>query len=312
MPGRTLVVLAVLAALSVTAAAQTKKSSRPTPENVRSGTVVSLDAAAATITLKHRSGPDITYRLNEKTRILRGKSTVALDAFKPGDAVTVRFKKSSSPPTLYDLADKPSWEWLDRIRHETTLVTVKEVADKELIATEGADQTEVAYRVTAKTAWSKGGEEAGPDDFKPGDKVHVVPRLLPSGATMAIAVSDVSGEAAKLKERAGIYVTGTVNVINHQQRLLNLHSQAGDDRELAIASDCVVRRDSKDVTLAAVKPGSLITARVTRDEEGEKTVSRITIKTTSVARRKPTAKTGSRPIVPVTPNKTKPPAVVKD
>src|SRR2546430_8029056 len=112
--------LALIPALA--APAQTKSS---TSANVRTGTIVSLDQDAATLTLLPKSGPTLIYRLTEKTQILRGKKRAETSAFKAGDAVVVRFRKSSvGPPTLYDLADKESWEWLARIRKETTQVTV--------------------------------------------------------------------------------------------------------------------------------------------------------------------------------------------
>src|SRR5437016_2658874 len=117
--------LLVIVSLSLPAIAQTRKSASH-PANVQTGTLVSLDAAAATLTLKPKSGADIPYRLTEKTKILRAKKTVEADAFKAGDTVVVRFRKSSvGPASLYDLADKPSWEWLTKLRKETTLVTVK-------------------------------------------------------------------------------------------------------------------------------------------------------------------------------------------
>src|SRR6266487_2940491 len=85
--------LLVIVSLSLPAVAQTKKSASH-PANVQTGILVSLDAAAATLTLKPKTGADIPYRLTEKTKILRAKKTVEAVAFKVGDAVVVRFRKS--------------------------------------------------------------------------------------------------------------------------------------------------------------------------------------------------------------------------
>ena len=280
------------------AAAQTSKSISP---NVKFGTLVSQDAEAATIVLKPKTGADITYRLTEKTVILQNRKAVESGAFKPGDSIVVRFRKSSvGPANLYDLTDKPSWEWLSRIRKETTQVILQEIAEDEIKTAESG--AEIAFRITEKTAWSKAGKPCSAEDYKAGEKVYIVPRLLPSGGIMALAVSDSTNSAAILKERSRIYVTGAVKVINSEKRILNLLSVAGDNRELPIADDCVVRKDSKDQPLTAVKPGQTVTLRLGRDEENEQQITRITIQTKKSTRR-PTAK-------PATPVK-KPPAMVK-
>jgi len=277
--------------------AQTSKATSP---NVKFGTLVSVDSDAATIVLKPKSGADITYRLTEKTVILQNRKAVEVSAFKPGDAIVVRFRKSSvGPASLYDLTDRPSWDWLNRVRRETTQVIVQEITEDALEAVDSG--VPIAYRVTEKTAWARAGKPCSAADFKAGEKVYVVPRLLPSGGIMALAVSDSTNSAAILKERSRIYVTGTVKVINPEKRLLNLHSVAGDDRELPIAESCVVRKESKDQPLTAVKPGQTITVRLARDEENEQHITRITIKTSKTAKTRP----------PATPKKTPMPAKTK-
>ncbi len=290
MCSRLLVVSSLLFILALPATAQTKKSSAK-PANVQAGMLASVDTAAATVILKPKTGADVTYRLTEKTRILRAKKTVELGAFTAGDAIVVRFRKSSvGPASLYDLADKPSWEWLSKIRREKTLVTIKEITDDALHATEGADKAEIDYRVTDKTTWSKAGKPAEAKDFKADDKVYVQPRLLPNGAVMAIAVADTSDSADKLKERSKFTVTGLVKVINTEKRLINIHTVAGDDRELSIAPDCTVRQASKDVPLTAIKPSQTVTAHLTRNDEGEQVANKITIQSKKTTAKRPSAK----------------------
>ncbi len=287
--------LACLIALipAVSAPAQTSKT---TSQNVKFGTLVSLDSEAATLILKPKTGADITYRLTEKTKILRERKTVEASAFKAGDSIIVRFRKSSvGPASLYDLTDRPSWDWLSRIRRETTQVTIQEINEDALEAVDSG--APIAYRVTEKTAWARAGKPGSAADFKAGEKVYVVPRLLPSGGIMALAVSDSTNSAAILKERSRIYVTGTVMVINPEKRLLNFHSVAGDDRELPIAESCVVRKESKDQPLTAVKPGQTVTVRLARDEENEQHITRITIKTTKPAKTRPPATPKKTPLL---------------
>src|SRR5437867_552581 len=123
---RALSAIALLAIITQPAMSQTKKKSSFKPQNVQTGTLVSIDSDQATLVLKTKAGAEVSYRLTEKTKILRDKKPVEAQAFKAGDAIVVRFRKSSvGPATLYDLDDKPSWEWLTRIRKNRTLVTIK-------------------------------------------------------------------------------------------------------------------------------------------------------------------------------------------
>jgi hypothetical protein len=288
---RSLIFSSLLLIFVLPAVAQTKKTSSK-PANVQAGTLVSVDAAAATVVLKTKAGADITYRLTEKTHILRDKKSVEAGELKAGEAIVVRFRKSSvGPASLYDLADKHSWEWLNKLRHERTLVTVKEISDEALHAIEGTDKAEVDYRVTDKTKWSKSDKPAEPKDFKAGDKVYVEPRMLPNGAIMAIGIADSATSAAKLKEQSKFTVTGLVKVINTEKRLLNIHTVAGDDRELSIAADCTVRQASKDVPLTAIKPSQTVTAHLTRNDEGEQVANKITIQSKKTTAKRPPTKT---------------------
>ena len=271
------------------------QTSKTTSPNVKFGTLVSVDSEAATLVLKPKTGADITYRLTEKTKVLRDRKAVESSTFKAGDSIVVRFRKSSvGPASLYDLTDRPSWDWLSRIRRETTQVTIQEINEDALEAVDSG--APIAYRITEKTSWAKSGKPSSAADFKAGEKVYVVPRLLPSGGIMAIAVSDSTDSAAKLKERSRIYVTGTVKVINPEKRLLNLQSVAGDNRELPIAESCVVRKESKDQPLSAVKPGQTVTVRLARDDENEQHITRITIQTKKAAKSRPPAPAKKTPL----------------
>jgi Cu/Ag efflux protein CusF len=280
------------------AVAQTPKKPPVTQAtNVQTGTLVSLDTEAATLVLKPRSGADLSYRLTDKTLVFRGKKAVEPAAFKAGDEVVVRFRRSTvGPASLYDLADKASWDWLYRLRRETTLGTVKEAREDGLTIAEGADKAELHYRATEKTAWSRAGKPAAALDFKPGEPVYVVPRLLPGGGVMAVAVSDASADAAKLKERSKTTVTGTIKSVDAEKRAIALRSTAGDERDLTASPDCAVRHNGKDVPFATVKPGLTVTVHLKRDETGERVARLITIKSARApARPAPAAKPMKKP-----------------
>jgi hypothetical protein len=261
----------------VPASAQTTRA-RAQPANVQIGTLVSIDTAAATLSLKPRAGAEIVYRFTEKTHFLRAKRAATPADFQPGDTVVVRFRKSSvGPASLYDVADRVSWDWLTRVRRETTRVTIVEITDESLRASEGSDNTPLAYRITDKTLWARGGQPASAADFKAGESVHVAPRLLPGGGLMAAAVSDAPDMTARLKERTRPTVSGTVKACDPAKRTLSLRSAAGDERDFSIAADCLVRLSSRDVPLASVRAGQSVTLHLKRNEEGEQIITRITI-----------------------------------
>lgn len=284
-----LLALSFASALSAHLSAQTSRPSTTRATNVRTGALVSIDTETATLTLKPRTGPETVYRYTEKTLMLRAKKPVDITAFKAGDTVILRFRKSSvGPPSLYDLVDDASWAWLSRVRRETTLVTIREITEDELRAVEGPDSTEIAYRITEKTLWGKSGAAASAADFQPGERVHVVPRLLPSGGIMALAVSDATEGAARLKERTRRTVNGTVKAFDAARKILSLRTAAGEDRELVVAPNCLVRREAKDVPLSAVRPGQSVTAHLKRNDVGEQEVVRITIQAAKRALRERT------------------------
>lgn len=286
----------ILASVTIACTGQSTPKGASRSANVQAGTITSVDPSAGTLVLKPKAGPDVTYHLTDKTHLLKEKKTVEATAFKTGDSVVVRFRKSTAgPASLYDVADKASWEWLNRLRHETMAVTVVEVSDETLKAVEGADMAEVDYRVTEKTSWQKAGKPAGAADFKAGDKVFVVPRLLPGGNVMATAVADSSAGAAVLKERAKTTVSGTVKAIDHTKRLLQIRSAAGDDRDLVLAPDVVVRLGSKDVPITSVHSGQPVSVHLSRNSENDVVASRITIQTRKTGARKP-SKT-AKPVV---------------
>lgn len=72
--------------------------------------VVSVDAAANTITVKDKDGDEQTLSLTEKTKIKKGKETIALADLSSGQKVTLKLKKAKdetkSVSVIYVLKDK--------------------------------------------------------------------------------------------------------------------------------------------------------------------------------------------------------------
>lgn len=279
--------------------AQNQKQTRSSSSGaiIQAGTLVSIDPTNATLILKPRTGPEQTFRYSETTTIYRNKTRASVNEFTSGTPIVVRYRRSSAgPPNLYDLADSASWEWLDRVRHATTRVTIREITEDYLHVVEGTDQAEIEYRITANTQWSRGGKPVSPGDFKPGERVYVAPRLMARGRILALAVSDSANSANILKERTRPTVTGEVTAVDLAAKMLSLRTVAGDARELALSSDCKVRQSSKDVSPDALRVGQTVTAHLRRNEQGERLVTLITIQAKRGGKRASNARSGpSRP-----------------
>lgn len=267
---------------------------RSPPRNVVVGAISAVDPAAATITVAPRTGPPQTFRYTDHTRFLTARRLTQPSALKQGDVVVVRYRKTAvGPPTLYDVCDRPSWDWLDRIRHETTRVTILAVDSEALKVAGGADGSEIEYRITEKTLWARAGKDATPSSYKAGDVVFVTPRLLPGGAVMAIAVSDTAADAARLKERARSTVSGTVRSFDLATKTLAVLTAAGDDRRFSLDAGVVIRMASKPVPVSALRPGAPVTVHFRRTLEGDEAAFQITIQTKRPARPRPPSSAGA-------------------
>jgi hypothetical protein len=245
---------------------------------IQAGTLVSIDLDTATLILKPHAGPEQTFHYSEATTLYRNKRRASITDFTTGTPIVVRYRRSSAgPPNLYDLADSTSWEWLERVRHATTRVIIKEITEEYLHAREEADPAEIEYRITANTQWSRGGKPASPSDFKPGESVYVAPRLMARGRILAIAVSDAAELVNILKERIRPTVGGVISTVDVNARMLTLRTVAGDVREMVLSPDCKVRQSSKDVSPNSLRVGQVVTAHLRRNEQGERLVTLITI-----------------------------------
>jgi hypothetical protein len=162
-------------------------------------------------------------------------------------------------------------------------VTIRAVDEENLRAEEGPDASEIVYRVTDKTRWSKTGKTAGPSDYKPGDTAFVTPRLLPGGAVMAVGVSDTAADAAKMKERARTVVTGVVRSFEAAQHRLVILSAAGDERRFALDPNVTIRMSSRPVSSASLRPGVPVTVHFRRELAGEEVAFQLTIQSRKAA-----------------------------
>lgn len=136
------------------------------------------------------------------TRYWRAKAEAKREAFKVGDRVFVRLKVDADPPQVREIADKPTWEWIDKIRKEPQVGSVEKVDDK-YVTLKFGDGATFRYRATAKSEVKLAGKAtASLADLTAGQKVWAKGRTLPTLDTWLVLVSDqpIEGKPAATKK----------------------------------------------------------------------------------------------------------------
>lgn len=174
------VVIVLLAALSALAFA--------------SGSTELVDAKIAAVTERGfilQVGTDnLTVEDSSSTKFWREKHVVKRDAFKASDLITARIKTNVDPPELRELADRQTWQWLDRIRKEPQSGTIEKIDDKYLVL-RLADGSTFTYRATDKTKVDvKAKPGAKVVDLEVGEKVFAKGRTLATLDTWLAEVTD--------------------------------------------------------------------------------------------------------------------------
>ena len=283
----------LLLAQSPTVPAVLKKPARKTTTaksaNVRRGDIETIDPTVGKLTLKSAAGKLAEYELIAKTHYWKDRRVVDAAAFKTGDAVVVHLRHSRKTDMMQvtELDDRASWAWLDTMRHRTTPVTISALDDDTLTVTVGVENLPFTYALNANTLWSRGGKTAQPAEFKPGEKVYVVPRALPGGDVQAKAVADSANAPTQLKERSSTSVHGIIKTLDSNAHTLTLATMSHDIRTLACEAETEVLRGSKPLAWTDLKAGQNVTARLRRREDDSPVVWRITIQSAR-------AKTSSR------------------
>lgn len=125
-----------------------------------------------------------------ETRYWKHRVPAKKDAFKEGDAVSVRIKTDADPPQLREIADKDTAIWLDTIRKGVKRGTVVKV-DSKYVTLKFDDGSQFAYRATDKTQVTlKGKSGTGVGALEEGMVVYAKGRLLPNLDTFLVEVLD--------------------------------------------------------------------------------------------------------------------------
>lgn len=265
--------------------------------NIASGAISTIEAQGDTLTIEERTGKKRAFVLTGRTRFTKAKRAADKGDFKAGDTVIVHYRRSRSDDSLIasDVADAASWSWLTEVRKNTTEAVVVEITDDTLSVTVKPEKTPLEYAVSEKTMWRKAGKEAEAGAFKPGDRVYVVPRSLPSGKIMARAVSDSAAGAAQEKERTAASVRGVLLSVDPAAHRLSMKTAAGDTRSLAYSDETELLQSGKTLPLTKLKPGLAISARLRHEAGDDVVVWRVTIEAarkSAPVKRRPSTKKG--------------------
>ena len=131
----------------------------------------------------------VPVSLEKRTRFWANRAAADAKAFKVGDAVVARIAPDESPAAVRELADKASWEWLEKIRKGVREATVKTYDGKKLTVA-FADGSEMGYRATEKSKITLDGKGATLGEIKPGQRLWIKGRTLPSLDIWLVAASD--------------------------------------------------------------------------------------------------------------------------
>jgi hypothetical protein len=140
----------------------------------------------------------MTVEDSSSTRFWLGKAAGKRDSFKADQSVMVRLKSDSTPPVVREMADLPSWTWLERIRKEFlgALVTTH---DGKTLTVKFDDGSSFSYRSTEKTKVRFTDGESKLSSMKEGMRVYVKGRLLSNLDTWLAEVVDRAPEVSPSK-----------------------------------------------------------------------------------------------------------------
>ncbi|MCL5283898.1 MAG: DUF5666 domain-containing protein [Armatimonadetes bacterium] len=282
-------VLLLAVAISVApAASPSNNPSRTRIQNPISGVITQLDPAKGLLVLKTAAG-DFTARIGAHSHFYRQKSSSDPTQFRIGDSVKLRVRRSpSAEPLVLECINSQSWGWLERIRRQPMHGVVKELTDDFLTVINSEDMKPFEYRITPRTQWNRKGAAVRDSAYKPGDSVVVVPRPLPGGGVMALAVTDNAADIALLKERSRTIVTGNVTAWDAANSFLTLKTIAGAVRRFKLNQSTSITDSSKQAAASALGVGTRVTVHFHRTGALVEQATRITIKTGVRGLKRPT------------------------
>lgn len=267
-------------------APQAPRAAKKRPSNVVRASILKKEGVSLTL---HIGGGIEVVRLAEKTHYWIKRQPSTLDAFAIGQTVMARLRRTRGEPqrSVVDLADIPSWRWLQHIRRDVTRGVLTSADENQLQITLPDAPSPLIYKVSDRTLWGFKEAELPANPFHPGDTVWVVPHVLASGDLQAQAVADTQHLAALLKERLASTVRGKVLSVDPAAHTFVLQTLSGDqrtlplpDQETASATQTSLRSHLKSrlpsLTLATLHAGMLVSVHISHKRDGTAVVRSVT------------------------------------
>ncbi len=238
-----------------------------------------FDPEGNTIILKRTGKPDVNATLHKRARLWLNKAPATVDQFRQmaGETVMVRMSVGTQVrPVVREMADPATWKWLEKVRRGIVKGVLKGVEENYLLI-DLPDNTQFAYRFTPKTRWERDGKPATIEDFAIGETLYLAPRLLANLDTMLLSVSNTEKEAQVGRERALPSLSGTIQAIDRQRKLIRLLTRAGDIRDIFYDEETEFTFKGKAVRVEQIKPPARATIHRKRNEEGKDYARKVTI-----------------------------------
>lgn len=241
--------------------------------------LVSIEPEKEQVRLQRKGGSEVQAELYKKARYWLRKAPASLESFRQMEGATVMIRmsvRSGATPAVREMADLETWKWLEKVRRG--VVKAKLIAlEEELLTAEFADGTRFTYRVTPKTQWERDGQPASRANFRVGETVYLVPRLLSNLDTMLLIVSNNEKGAQIGRERSLPTVSGTLEVLDLNKQILRLRSKSGDVREFRFDDQTEFVKSGQRITADKVRLPANVTVHRRKESEGTEYAKRVTI-----------------------------------
>jgi hypothetical protein len=220
------------------------------------------------------------------TRFWKAKSAAKRDAYGEGDTIYARIKTDADPPQLRELADKPTWQWLDSIRKGFKRGVVEKVDTKYLVL-KFEDGSSFSYRATDKSDVKlKSNPEASLRDVTPGMTVYAKGRTLPTLDTFLVEITDstpaekptAKKSSTKESKPTPLSTTGTLrSKVGQIFENLSMFDIESGGRKLHITYNLgtLFLLDGKPAKKSALSVGLAVVVTYKRDKAGRIIASKV-------------------------------------
>ncbi|CAN5429788.1 hypothetical protein BH11ARM1_BH11ARM1_03100 [soil metagenome] len=220
------------------------------------------------------------------THFWKNRKAGARTDFVKGDSVTVRLKTDAAPTLVREMADTPTYDWLDHLRKDVTPCEVVKIDTKYLtVKLDGGG--EFAYRYSDKSKLEVAGVKSV-GELKEGQKLFIKGRLLPSLDTWiatiydqkpAVATKSTGKKAPKIKPikiGASGTLEGTVDVAKPPFSMIDMMVE-GQLIHTTYTTKTTFTLDGAKIDASAVAHGLKISVTYKRDQFGRLIASKVVL-----------------------------------